>query len=72
MQGAILLIAAKRQDQISSELAVHDYETNTEADQIVKSIRDLTTTIAAQTAQIHARVVLEIVDTRDAGTAPES
>lgn len=50
MQGAILLIAAKRQDQISSELAVHDYETNVEADQIVK-------TIHALTQEIHARVV---------------
>lgn len=28
LQGAILLIAAKRQDQISSELAVHDYDVN--------------------------------------------
>lgn len=42
MQGAILLIAAKREDQISSELAVHDYETNQEADEIVKSIHALT------------------------------
>jgi len=42
MQGAILLIAAKREDQISSELAVHDYETNQEADAIVKSIHALT------------------------------
>lgn len=72
MQGAILLIAAKRQDQISSELAIHDYETNTEADQIVKAIRELATTIAAQTAQIHERVCFEVVDDRDAGTAPEA
>lgn len=43
MQGAILLIAAKRQDQISSELALHDYETNVEADEIVKAIHALTT-----------------------------
>lgn len=43
MQGAILLIAAKRQDQISSELALHDYQTNVEADQIIKSIHTLTT-----------------------------
>ena len=50
MQGAILLIAAKRQDQISSELAMHDYETNQEADEIVKSIHALT-------AEIHAKVV---------------
>ena len=50
MQGAILLIAAKRQDQISSDLAQHDYETNQEADEIVKSIKALT-------EEIHAKVV---------------
>jgi uncharacterized membrane protein len=52
MQGAILLIAAKREDQISSELAMHDYQTNVEADAIVKSIQQLTT-------EIHQRVVLD-------------
>ena len=45
MQGAILLIAAKRQDQISSELAMHDFQTNQEADAIVKAIHELTTAI---------------------------
>jgi uncharacterized membrane protein len=50
LQGAILLIAAKRADQISSELAMHDYETNVEADEIVKSIHRLT-------REIHERVV---------------
>src|SRR3954451_2724422 len=50
MQGAILLIAAKREDQVSSELAQHDYETNVEADRIVKSIHELTTAI-------HERIV---------------
>lgn len=59
MQGAILLIAAKRQDQISSELAQHDYETNVEADQIVKAIHELTTKIASQTEAIHSRVVVD-------------
>ena len=49
MQGAILLIAAKRQDQISSELALHDYQTNVEADEIVKSIHALT-------AQLHQKI----------------
>src|SRR3954463_2591553 len=38
LQGAILLIASKREDQISSELAKHDYDTNVEADRIVKQI----------------------------------
>ncbi len=42
MQGAILLIAAKRSDQISSELAMHDYDTNVEAEKIVKAIHKLT------------------------------
>ena len=39
MQGAILLIAARRADQISSELALHDYQTNVDADQLIKSVR---------------------------------
>ena len=50
LQGAILLIAAKREDQISSELARHDYETNLEADEIVKAIHALT-------KEIHESVV---------------
>jgi uncharacterized membrane protein len=52
LQGAILLIAAKRADQISAELAVHDYETNTEADEIIKSVHELT-------KEIHQRVVTD-------------
>src|SRR5215470_1379977 len=31
LQGAILLIAAKRSDQIASQLAEHDFETDTKA-----------------------------------------
>ena len=50
MQGAILLIAAKREDQVSSELAMHDYETNVEAEKIVKAIHELT-------KEIHTSVV---------------
>ncbi len=49
MQGAILLIASKREDQISSELARHDYDTNVESDLIVKEIQTLTREIHAQT-----------------------
>jgi uncharacterized membrane protein len=50
LQGAILLIAARRADQISAELAMHDYQTNVEADAIIKEVRQLT-------SEIHARVV---------------
>ena len=39
LQGAILLIAAKRADQISAELAAHDYATNLESDQLIKEVR---------------------------------
>jgi uncharacterized membrane protein len=39
MQGAILLIAARRSDQISAELAMHDYENNAEALRLLEEIR---------------------------------
>lgn len=52
MQGAILLIAAKQEDQISSELGRHDYETYIEADVIVKEIQALTREIHARTIQV--------------------
>jgi uncharacterized membrane protein len=38
LQGAILLISARRSDQISAELAMHDFDTNSEA---LALIRDL-------------------------------
>ena len=43
MQGAILLIAARRSDQVSAELALHDYETNAQALRLLEEIhKDLT------------------------------
>ncbi len=39
MQGAILLIAARRSDQISAELAQHDYDTNTAAAVDIQELR---------------------------------
>jgi uncharacterized membrane protein len=41
MQGAILLIAAKRQDQIASLIANHDYQTDCEALDILKRLERL-------------------------------
>ena len=38
LQGAILLIAAKRSDQISSELAQHDYEADTASHELLKTL----------------------------------
>jgi uncharacterized membrane protein len=36
LQGAILLIAAKRQDAISAAMAEHDYETNVRAEKEIQ------------------------------------
>jgi uncharacterized membrane protein len=39
MRGAIPLIAAKRSDQISSELAQHDYETDCQSEELLSTLR---------------------------------
>lgn len=49
LQGAILLIAARRSDQISAELAQHDYQTNLDAAEMIKAIETMT-------AEIHQKV----------------
>lgn len=49
LQGAILLIAAKRADALSRDLAEHDYKTNLEAVEIIKEIRQLTGEIHSAT-----------------------
>jgi uncharacterized membrane protein len=46
LQGAILLIAAKRSDQVSSELAQHDYEADCRS-------RDIVTEMRAELAKLH-------------------
>lgn len=40
LQGAILLIAAKRSDQIASQLATHDFETDTNAVKRIEAVHD--------------------------------
>ena len=49
LQGAILLIAAKRADGLSRDLAEHDYQTNVEAVRILKEIHRLTVEIHGAT-----------------------
>lgn len=39
LQGAILLIAAKRQDEISQALAQHDYEVNIESEKRIEALQ---------------------------------
>lgn len=56
LQGAILLIAAKRADQISSELAKHTYEIDQENLELTKEISMLTKRIDELTAAIHEHI----------------
>ena len=41
LQGAILLIAAKRQDAISAAMAQHDYDTNVKAKEEIELLMDI-------------------------------
>lgn len=41
LQGAILLIAAKRQDAISAIMAKHDYETNLTAKKEIEALMEI-------------------------------
>ena len=56
LQGAILLIAAKRSDQISSELAKHTYEIDQENLEITKEISALIKRIDELTIAIHEHI----------------
>ncbi len=53
LQGAILLIAAKRTDQISSELAAHDYEVDQRAEKLIEENTELTRIIKDLSEAIH-------------------
>lgn len=52
LQGGILLIAAKRADQVSSELAQHDYEADVASRQLLEA---LTVDVAALRTLLEAR-----------------
>lgn len=56
LQGAILLIAAKRSDQISSELAQHDFEVNQEALTQIQA----NTTLARKSSEHIERIVTHL------------
>jgi uncharacterized membrane protein len=69
MQGAILLIAAKRSDQISAELAEHDYNTDVEAKAIIESLAESFAAMAAQHEDLHRQVAAmrELLSTQQVG-----
>ncbi|MFI9275425.1 DUF1003 domain-containing protein [Kitasatospora sp. NPDC052896] len=53
MQGAILLIAAKRSDQISSELAQHDFETDVRSRELLEQLMVNFEALTAQHNELH-------------------
>ena len=53
MQGAILLIAAKRSDQVASELAEHDYEQDCRSEKMLEKLSTEFETLKSQHADLH-------------------
>lgn len=57
LQGAILLIAAKRQDSIASALAEHDYQTNRAAKREIEVLTDINRRQLEMLTTLHARLM---------------
>jgi uncharacterized membrane protein len=56
LQGAILLIAAKRSDQIAAELAQHDFDTDSRAAKTIDHISVSFASMAEQHAELHRQI----------------
>jgi hypothetical protein len=56
LQGAILLIAAKRSDQIASEPARHDYEADIRTRDVVESLAREVAALRAEQAALHEQL----------------
>lgn len=56
LQGAILLIAAKREDQINSDLAIHTYQIDQENLELTKQVHELSKRIEKLTLEVHEAV----------------
>jgi len=64
LQGAILLIAAKRQDAIAAALAQHDYETNLRAKKEIEELMEINRRQLEMLAEL--REIVRGSDFRDA------
>lgn len=69
MQGSILLIAAKRADQIAGELALHTYQIDKENLELTRIIHELTQDVQRLTAAVYRHVGAASSDER-LNTAP--
>ena len=57
LQGAILLIAAKREDQINSELAVHTFQIDKENLELTRQVHELSQRIETLTLEVHKAIL---------------
>ena len=69
LQGAILLIAAKRSDQVSSELAQHDYHADLKAKNLVEKLSTQFAQMATQHEEL-SRQVAELTAALRHGQVP--
>jgi uncharacterized membrane protein len=67
LQGAILLIAAKRQDAIAAALSKHDYDTNVASKKDIESLLEINTRQLTMIADLQ-----EILGRLDPGTPKKS
>ncbi|MDT4891397.1 MAG: hypothetical protein QOE97_432 [Pseudonocardiales bacterium] len=56
LQGAILLISAKRADSVSSEVAVHTLKNTAKLQELIEANTALTQTVSELAREIHAHV----------------
>ena len=56
LQGSILLIAAKREDQINSDLALHTFQIERENLELTKQVHELSQRIEKLTIEVHEAV----------------
>jgi uncharacterized membrane protein len=66
LQGAILLISAKRADSISSEVAIHTLDNTTKLQELIEANTALTVTVSKLATQIHAHICVEPTPARGA------
>jgi len=71
MQGAILLIAAKRSDQVASELAQHDYDQDLRSERMLEKLSAEFELLREQNADLrrHMATVMTALDCAPPGEA---
>ena len=72
MQGAIILLAAKRADKISSELAQHDYEADITSRQLLTELRADFAVLKDQHAEQGRQLALLVAGTPGAASTTSS